>query len=251
MHFVLYILAAAVAAFTIFLLTAVITDYRPADKKELPDLSGLSSGTKDRPEVPHNSDGSGIFGTTAGTLPDSLSILCWNIGYGGLGDDMDFFYDGGTQVRTSRERTLANIDGIIAEIRRHSPDIILLQEVDECSRRTYRINEVEMLQEAFPDYHIYLAYNYKSFFVPIPVKAPMGRVASGVVLMSRIRQHSQHRLRHRRYAHRRDPLAWQADLKTCLTWHSVHHRRRLEPVSARVHTWPRRDIQSAFYHRGP
>ena len=99
---------------------------------------------------------------------------------------MDFFYDGGTQVRTSRERTLANIDGIIEEIRRHSPDIILLQEVDECSRRTYRINEVKMLQEAFPDYHIYLAYNYKSFFVPIPIKAPMGRVASGVVLMSRI-----------------------------------------------------------------
>lgn len=193
MHFVLYILAAAVAASTIFLLTAVITDYRPADKEELQDLSGLSSGTKDRPEVPHNSDGSGIFGTTAGTLPDSLSILCWNIGYGGLGDDMDFFYDGGTQVRTSRERTLANIDGIIEEIRRHSPDIILLQEVDECSRRTYRINEVKMLQEAFPDYHIYLAYNYKSFFVPIPVKAPMGRVASGVVLMSRIEPEEVHR----------------------------------------------------------
>lgn len=186
MHFVLYILAAAVTAFTIFLLTAAITDYRPAERVVLQDRSGLSSRTEDRPEVPHNSNGSGISGTMTGVLPDSLSILCWNIGYGGLGDDMDFFYDGGTQVRTSRERTLANIDGIIAEIRRHSPDIILLQEVDECSRRTYRINEVEMLQEAFPDYHIYLAYNYKSFFVPIPVKAPMGRVASGVVLMSRI-----------------------------------------------------------------
>ena len=116
MHFVLYILAAAVAAFTIFLLTAVITDYRPAERVVLQDRSGLSSGA-------------------AEALPDSLSILCWNIGYGGLGDDMDFFYDGGTQVRTSRERTLANIDGIIAEIRRHSPDIILLQEVDESSRR--------------------------------------------------------------------------------------------------------------------
>ena len=193
MHIVLYVLAAVAAAFLIFLLTAVITDYRPADKEELQDLSGLSSGTKDRPEVPYNSDGSGISETTTGVLPDSLSILCWNIGYGGLGDDMDFFYDGGTQVRTSRERTLANIDGIIEEIRRHSPDIILLQEVDECSRRTYRINEVKMLQEAFPDYHIYLAYNYKSFFVPIPVKAPMGRVASGVVLMSRIEPEEVHR----------------------------------------------------------
>ena len=166
MHIVLYVLAAVAAAFLAFLLTAVITDYRPAEREVLQDRSGLSSGT-------------------AEVLPDSLSILCWNIGYGGLGDDMDFFYDGGTQV-TSRERTQANIEGIIAEIRRHSPDIILLQEVDECSRRTYRINEVEMLRGAFPDYHIYLGYNYKSFFVPIPLKAPMGRVASGVVLMSRI-----------------------------------------------------------------
>ena len=175
MHIVLYVLAAVAAAFLVFLLTAVITDYRPAEREVLQDLSGPSgSGAGDR------------SGTAAGVLPDSLSILCWNIGYGGLGDDMDFFYDGGTQVRTSRERTQANIDGIIAEIRRHSPDIILLQEVDECSRRTYRINEVEMLRGAFPDYHIYLGYNYKSFFVPIPLKAPMGRVASGVVLMSRI-----------------------------------------------------------------
>ncbi len=167
MHILLYILAAAVAAFLIFLLTAVITDYRPAEREVLQDRSGLSSGTME-------------------LLPDSISILCWNIGYGGLGDDMDFFYDGGTQVRSSRERTMANIDGIISEIQRHDADIILLQEVDECSRRTYRINEVEMLRRAFPDYHIYLGYNYKSFFVPIPLKAPMGKVASGVVMMSRI-----------------------------------------------------------------
>ena len=166
MHIALYVIGALVAVFLIFLLTAVITDYRPAGREVLQDRSGISSDTTE-------------------VLPDSLSILCWNIGYGGLGDDMDFFYDGGTQVRTSRERTLANIDGIITEIRRHNPDIILLQEVDECSRRTYRINEVEMLREAFPDYHIFLGYNYKSFFVPIPLKAPMGKVASGVVLMSR------------------------------------------------------------------
>ena len=83
MHFVLYILAAAVAAFTIFLLTAVITDYRPAERVVLQDRSGLSSGA-------------------AEALPDSLSILCWNIGYGGLGNDMDFFYDGGTQVPAAR-----------------------------------------------------------------------------------------------------------------------------------------------------
>lgn len=166
LNVILIICGVVAAVFLTFLLTAAITDYKPADQEILADLNATANDSS--------------------ILPDSLTILCWNIGYGGLGDDMDFFYDGGTQVRTSRERTKANIDGIIAEIRRHSPDIILLQEVDECSRRTYRINEVEMLCEAFPDYHIFLGYNYKSFFVPIPLKAPMGQVASGVVLMSRV-----------------------------------------------------------------
>ena len=166
MHIILYIVAAVAAAFLIFLITAIILDYRPAGKEILQDRSVTASGPTE--------------------LPDSLTILCWNIGYGGLGDDMDFFYDGGTKVRDSRERTQENISAIIDEIRRHDADIVLLQEMDECSRRTYRINEVEMLRDSFPDYHIYLAYNYKSFFVPIPLKAPMGKIASGVVLMSRI-----------------------------------------------------------------
>ncbi|HIZ87878.1 MAG TPA: endonuclease/exonuclease/phosphatase family protein [Candidatus Coprenecus pullistercoris] len=165
--FLLYMTAALAAAFILFIAVAALTDYRPEARVPLEDLSGMQADS-------------------SGGMPDSLSILCWNIGYGGLGDDMDFFYDGGTQVRTSRERTLANLDGIISEIRHQNADIVLLQEVDECSRRTYRINEVEMLRKAFPEYHIYLAYNYKSFFVPIPFKAPMGKVASGVVLMSRI-----------------------------------------------------------------
>ena len=165
MHIVLYVLAAVAAAFLIFLLTAVITDYRPAEREVLQDLSGLSdTGASDI-----SGDGS------AEILPDSLTILCWNIGYGGLGDDMDFFYDGGTQVRTSRERTQANIDGIIAEIRRHSPDIILLQEVDECSRRTYRINEVEMLRGAFPDYHIFLGCPRGGGQVAVPIPLPLAR----------------------------------------------------------------------------
>ena len=176
MHILLYILAAAAAAFLIFLITAAITDYRPAEKETLRDLSGLSTGT------------------SAEVLPDSLSILCWNIGYGGLGDDMDFFYDGGTQVRTSRERTRANIDGIISEIRRHSPDVILLQEVDECSRRTYRINEVEMLRGAFPDYHIF--QHVQSQAVPAHSHIPScGRQQHSH------RKHSQHCIRHRQHAH--------------------------------------------------
>ena len=65
MHIVLYVLAAVAAAFLVFLLTAVITDYRPAEREVLQDLSGLSdTGASDI-----SGDGS------AEILPDSLTIL--------------------------------------------------------------------------------------------------------------------------------------------------------------------------------
>ncbi len=118
-------------------------------------------------------------------LPDSLKILCWNIGYGGLGANMDFFYDGGTKVRDTRENTIENLENIIAQIKGENADIVLLQEVDKCSKRTYRIDQVELLRKEFPDYHIYFAYNYNSAFVPKPLREPIGKVESGVVIMTK------------------------------------------------------------------
>ena len=194
MLILLYIIGTLAAILVIFIAIAMIKDYRPAARETLQDLSATAGDSK-------------------GPITDSLSILCWNIGYAGLGDDMDFFYDGGTQVRCSRQRTLQNMDGIISEIRRHDADIILLQEVDESSRRSWGIDEVDMLRKAFPGYHLYFAYNYKSFFVPIPLKAPLGKVASGVVIMSRYRPDEVHRWQ---YPSR---FAWPVsmfNLKRCL-----------------------------------
>ena len=75
-------------------------------------------------------------------LPDTLTVLSWNIGYAGLGDDMDFFYDGGKRVRDSRRRTLENLRNIVAELRKADADIMLLQEVDCDSHRSYGIRDV-------------------------------------------------------------------------------------------------------------
>lgn len=40
---------------------------------------------------------------------DTVTCTSWNIGYCGLGANMDFFYDGGNQVRTSEEKTEKNL----------------------------------------------------------------------------------------------------------------------------------------------
>ena len=119
-------------------------------------------------------------------LPDTLTVVSWNIGYAGLGDNMDFFYDGGRRVRDSRTRTAQNLQEIIRTLKNLHADLILLQEVDLDSHRSYGICEVDSLQKAFPEYHLSFTYNYKVHWVPIPLKNPIGRVNSGVVTLSRI-----------------------------------------------------------------
>ena len=42
-----------------------------------------------------------------------LTVVSWNCGYGALGDNADFFMDGGTSVYTAdRERVESNLEGI-------------------------------------------------------------------------------------------------------------------------------------------
>ena len=65
------------------------------------------------------------------TLQINVSVLTWNIGYGALGDNADFFMDGGKMVYTSdAKRVQENIDAINKEITSLNPDVIMLQEVD-------------------------------------------------------------------------------------------------------------------------
>lgn len=117
---------------------------------------------------------------------DTLKIVSWNIGYAGLGADMDFFYDGGTRVQATRERTLENLKAITEFLVKHGDaDFILLQEVDFESKRSYRINEYDSIRDALPEFMGWWGYNYVSPFVPIPVTDPIGAVRSGVVTLSR------------------------------------------------------------------
>lgn len=123
----------------------------------------------------------------AALLPDTLTVLTWNIGYGGLGAGMDFFVDGGKQTRTSCEKTEENLAEIGRFLVDSNADIILLQEVDRNSRRTYGIDQFALLQDRLQENNAYYALNYNSLFVPVPLRAPLGRVASGVAVFSRIR----------------------------------------------------------------
>ena len=147
-----------------FLGWLTIREYRPADTEPL-----------------------SIFGTGSETLHagDTFTVMTWNIGYAALGDNADFFMDGGSMVQTAdNERVNVNLGAIAEELLAVNPDIALLQEVDRNSSRSYGIDETVPLITTLSGHAATFAYNYKVPFVPYPVP-PIGRVNSGLLTLSR------------------------------------------------------------------
>ena len=118
---------------------------------------------------------------------DTITCMSWNIGYCGLSDDMDFFYDGGEKVRTSEEKTKENLDFIKDQLA-HAKDVqfFLLQEVDTGSKRSYYIDQFDHLSDVLASYQAYFSTNYHVDFVPVPVTDPLGKVRGGLATFSKL-----------------------------------------------------------------
>ncbi len=128
---------------------------------------------------------------------DTITVMSWNIGYAGLGSDMDFFMDGGKSSRTSRGRTLKNLDAIVSFITKYSDklDFILLQEVDREAKRSYGINIYDTIVKHIGlDFKGFYAENFKVFYVPIPLSDPIGEVDAGLATFSRYNPRSATRI---------------------------------------------------------
>lgn len=158
----------------VFLAWASLKDYRPAAIETL------------------QLNGKGLPMADAG---DTISLLTWNIGYGGLGKEMDFFYEGGKKVRPSSAGFGNSFSGILGSLTKMGyPDFVFMQEVDQKSKRSYYVNEVAQLDSVFNSYASVFALNYKAGFVPIPPTDPMGRVEAGLMTLSRYRPAKAERL---------------------------------------------------------
>lgn len=116
---------------------------------------------------------------------DKLSIMSWNLGYGGLDETQDFFMDGGeTVLNDSEDRVKENVNAIGNIIKNNDIDVYLFQEVDINSKRSYGINEYQEIKNIKKDYDSTFAYNYKVSYVPYPWPM-MGHVESGLASLSR------------------------------------------------------------------
>ena len=150
------IIAAGLSVLTIF-------EYRPADIETI-ELTGEASK-----EI---------------STGDTFSVLTWNTGYGALGDNADFFMDGGSMVYTADEkRVKENLEAIASEIETVNPDIVFLQEVDTVADRSYKINEVSFFSERNQGKISSYALNMDAIFIPYPIP-PIGRTKVGIQTLS-------------------------------------------------------------------
>ena len=143
-----------------------VREYRPADVEAAEQVQNAASE---------------VLSVPAGGR--DLRILSWNIGYGGLGAGSDFVMDGGTHARAADEATVEKYMAGIAAVCAGDYDLVMLQEVDTKSARTYRIDEKKALGSGDAAF----ALNYSCTFVPNPstiVTDPIGMVNSGLLTNS-------------------------------------------------------------------
>lgn len=173
---------------------------------------GYLTATEFNPEAKAAADIAGE-GSKDLAAKDTLKIVTWNVGYGALGDNADFFMDGGKMVNTAdKDRVASNLDSITARIAEMDPDIIYVQEIDRDSARSHHVNEYQQFNETFTQYNSSFANNYKVAFVPFPVP-PLGKVDSGVATFSKFQATSAERIQ------LPVPFEWPvrvANLKRCL-----------------------------------
>ena len=150
-------------------LTLSITEYRPAAAETACVIKS----------------GAGLHGRGNLDAGQSVRIVSWNIGYGGLGARQDFFMDGGTMVRPQNKAAVEeNLYGAAELMKRIDADIWFIQEMDTASLRSFYIDESAFLSEASSLNATY-TYNYKCVFVPFPYP-PLGRVASGLGIFTNL-----------------------------------------------------------------
>ena len=156
---ILGVLLLAAAGLFLFL---VITEYRPEPVEKLEVLGSECS----------------ILDKT------TFSVLSWNVGYCALGEESDFFMDGGLQIRPETEDWVTkNYNGIRDLITGQDADFLLLHEVDSDSTRSYGLNQAAGLRAEGERESAY-ALNYSCKFVPFPWP-PIGKVNSGLLTTSR------------------------------------------------------------------
>jgi endonuclease/exonuclease/phosphatase family metal-dependent hydrolase len=152
-----------------FILFGVLTKHRPAAVEQVAVVSPSTSSTN-----------------TALISDSTFTLMTWNIGYGGLGAETDFFYDDGQMVITPHDWVQRYVAGITETIKQNSDaDFILIQEADRKGKRSWGIDEVAAISARLPAHHYAFTPNYDVKYLPFPWTTPLGRIYGGLLSLTR------------------------------------------------------------------
>lgn len=175
---ILWLIAGILLAVILFFAVLTVMEFKPEDEEILT----IDEGTDEEEK------GRSLSASAEQSVPaagDTVTVMTWNTGYAGLGEESDFFMDGGENVASAdRETVEENIEAIRQQIGETDADVVFLQEVDLNSKRSYYINEYQTYLAGLDYPYGSFAENYKCLYVPYPLPT-IGKVDSGIATLSR------------------------------------------------------------------
>lgn len=185
------IILALVVILAAAFLVLTLMEYKPADRESV--------------AVPE--------GGSAVEAGKKLTILTFNTGYAALGENADFFMDGGKSTRPENvDEVNVNLEGISTTIIALDPDIVMLQEADTDSTRSFSVDQVEYYESKLGMGRMF-ALNYSAPFVPFPIPNMLGKVHSGIATFT------DHKVSSAERVQLPTPFSWPVrcfNLKRCL-----------------------------------
>ncbi|WP_333589020.1 endonuclease/exonuclease/phosphatase family protein [Lactobacillus acetotolerans] len=182
--------------------------YMQAHYYRIPDHKKLPVGNNPRDEL---------------VLGKKYTATTYNIGFGAYNHNFDFFMDAGElkngkKIRGhrgtafSKQAVLDSTHGVMNTMDKENPDFMFFQEIDTNSTRSKHVNQVQMLENHFPNYGHVFANNFHSAFLAWPPFDPHGSVQSGLLSLSRY--HINHAVR-RKYPVTKALISKFTDLDRC------------------------------------
>ncbi|MCS7297796.1 MAG: endonuclease/exonuclease/phosphatase family protein [Bacteroidia bacterium] len=112
---------------------------------------------------------------------DTLTVMTWNIKFGGA--RIDFFFDCyGDRVLMTKEEVLSNLKGLLRKIRQVQPDILLIQELDIDSKRSAYTDMLKYIADSSGLPYAVYASQWHVRYVP---SRGLGAINSGNAIFSR------------------------------------------------------------------
>ncbi len=123
--------------------------------------------------------------TSPGAAPalpkDTLTVMTWNIKFGGA--RIDFFFDCyGDRVIMTETEVLQNLAALLRKIRQVNPDILLIQELDRFSRRSAYVDMLKYIADSTGLPYAVYASQWDVRYLP---ERGLGRINSGNAIFSR------------------------------------------------------------------